>query len=1255
MSYLINNKYLESEISLDDLKVFFNAYLGSSNNIIKGKYLMFSMWKKKVKRLVVHVLEGLVLRIKDPSVVPIYDDLTPNDDIDKDGIYAGAIRSSLENKNVHNIALTGPYGSGKSSILKTFEKNNKKNYNFLKISLATFGSKTNSSSSNDHEQEEKRALEKSILQQMIYRVQDKTIPFSRFRKIRHMRSMQTTMQLFLFLIFIAGIVYFFVPSFIGTLYNSTLLSQSEKTLSLVSSILLVIFICSYGFFLLKHIYNLLRGNLNFKKVTIANASIEMDKTKDDNSIFDKFIDEILYFFQATKYDVVVFEDLDRFDSLEIFEQLRELNALINNSELIKRRVVFVYAIKDDIFGDVDSVEQTRNRIKFFDFIIPVIPILHTSNSIEVLSEKLKTSPYKSDIDSNFLQDISLYIDDMRVLINIFTEFDIYMKKLGGDLDLDSNKLFAIIIYKNLYPIDFSRLQNNQGHIYQMVKRRETLINQQLTMLEDKIKDMEQKIEASKDEQLASIEELQNVYIQSYNNKLRINNHNFYIRLDNTTFGNNSNYQITESFFEKLENAKNIYYNLGEGNKQVTLEKIATVFGTKENYFKRKTSTELKNEEKLESFKKKLSHLKRKKSVIYDLSLKELIADKNEKVFPETILEEGLLVYLLRHGYIDDTYHHYISYFYPGSLSKRDMDFILSIKNFKARDFSYSLQNVEKVISRLKVSEFKQVEILNYDLLDFVLENNKYQEQFNLVLNQLVVEENTPFQFIKGFNERTTNKELFIKKLCHEWDNIWVYIMEESNFSDEEVQSFLTDILHFSDVADIEKLNKKMKLANYIAKLNDYLKVSKDLPLTKEKDILKRIQVKFKNTAHLRPKADLFNYVVEENLYQINKKTLSDILQGKVKHLTYSNLKNAKEDKVFSYIDKKINLFVEKVLLDEEFSQETEETIIELLNRESLENYLKERIIDKLIILINDIADVDQHLWKSLFERDKIVVSWYNILQYILMVETLDDTMIDFLNKSKNADELAKYKLVDEVGEEDRRMLSEKIMKSDEIKNDSFEKLTASIIKWRYYPTDELSLKRVKIMIEKKVISLSVKSYDNIKENHRELCVLLIKENIGRFINHQKDYNLDLEEVEMLFHSDILVNYKIELVKQMDTSILSESKETLVFVSELARFIVQNDINVSDDMLKALFNFNMEMKIKLMLLTSQVKVLELEQITNLLNSLGESYAAITESGKRPTITKNDLNEALLSELKKKDYISNFKIEGNEKFRVITYGK
>lgn len=81
---------------------------------------------------------------------------------------------------------------------------------------------------------------------------------------------------------------------------------------------------------------------------------------------------------------MIFEDIDRFDDLAIFEELRKLNDLLNMAPGIvgkegNKVVSFVYAVKDSIFAlNGESNEGSREvlgsrRVKFFDMIISVVP------------------------------------------------------------------------------------------------------------------------------------------------------------------------------------------------------------------------------------------------------------------------------------------------------------------------------------------------------------------------------------------------------------------------------------------------------------------------------------------------------------------------------------------------------------------------------------------------------------------------------------------------------------------------------------------------------------------------------------------------------------------------------------------------------------------------------------------------------------------------------------------------------------------
>uniref|UniRef100_UPI00201B4D37 hypothetical protein n=1 Tax=Serratia marcescens TaxID=615 RepID=UPI00201B4D37 len=51
---------------------------------------------------------------------------------------------------------------------------------------------------------------------------------------------------------------------------------------------------------------------------------------------------------------------------------------------------------------------------------------------------------------------------------------------------------------------------------------------------------------------------------------------------------------------------------------------------------------------------------------------------------------NLLKYLIRDGYIDETYNDYMTYFYENSLSRVDKMFLRSITDQKGKEFTYQL-------------------------------------------------------------------------------------------------------------------------------------------------------------------------------------------------------------------------------------------------------------------------------------------------------------------------------------------------------------------------------------------------------------------------------------------------------------------------------------------------------------------------------------------------------------------------------------
>ena len=117
--------------------------------------------------------------------------------------------------------------------------------------------------------------------------------------------------------------------------------------------------------------------------------------------------------------------MDRFNANRIFERLREVNTLANIQLQKENKKVlrFFYLLRDDIF-------VSKDRTKFFDYIMPVVPVVDGSNSYDQFISHFKKSGFFEKFDESFLQGLSLYIDDMRLLKNIYNEFVIYFNRLN---------------------------------------------------------------------------------------------------------------------------------------------------------------------------------------------------------------------------------------------------------------------------------------------------------------------------------------------------------------------------------------------------------------------------------------------------------------------------------------------------------------------------------------------------------------------------------------------------------------------------------------------------------------------------------------------------------------------------------------------------------------------------------------------------------------------------------------------------------
>ncbi len=250
-------------------------------------------------------------------------------------------------------------------------------------------------------------IQKEIVKQLLYRERPISVPGSRFRRISRLpmrRALVTSV--------LAGVLVTAV--FWVTGWGAPLQLGADAEWWQRPTILTVIgLLAATGTFAAQV---LLSNRMRIDKLGTAATSVSLTGEA-DGSYFDEYMDEIVYFFEMTGRDVVIIEDLDRFEDPSICASLRELNTLLNSSgQLRKRPVHFIYAVRDSIFEDLEDARRDPNgrvpdqtvdadpgvwqadsalsepatqRTKFFELVIPIVPFITHRSSADLLSDLMR--------------------------------------------------------------------------------------------------------------------------------------------------------------------------------------------------------------------------------------------------------------------------------------------------------------------------------------------------------------------------------------------------------------------------------------------------------------------------------------------------------------------------------------------------------------------------------------------------------------------------------------------------------------------------------------------------------------------------------------------------------------------------------------------------------------------------------------------------------------------------------------------------
>ena len=679
--------------------------------------------------------------IYEPDLNLSFQKLTPEKSLGEGDLlgYKEALNYALSDEDIVSVALTGVYGSGKSSVLESYKKDS--DLKFLHISLAHFDKNVsettkdeevklevdkNGKSSSDAQE---RHLEGKILNQILHQIDYRQIPQTIFRTKKKVNRQSVFLITSFCLLSIISIIYLLniTPwvDYLKITFIDIYSLQPFYPIPNKSSIdkLAIMIILLFSFYL---VYKLIITQLNrkiFRGFSFKSSGVESDVeifAETDASYFDKFLDDVLYLFVQSKANVIVFEDIDRFEDDGIFEKLKEINTLVNNKLLSekkwfkskkKRKMRFLYLLKDDLF-------LSKDRTKFFDFIIPIVPVITSTNSYEKLKKLLVENNPQGKFDRNFLQKISLYIDDMRLMKNIYNEFLIYSKRINiEELNLSNNELLALLTYKNIFPKDFSELLYNKGFVHDLFECKEEYILTREEDLKADIEILQSRINRADNELMSSVDELMSLYVP-YTIRIGSNKHQ-------------EHFSSGGEFISAMRDTEEIMYYLYNTNNwgSITFEEIENKINDNSDFIKRKKMLADRREkgkiqEELSDSRMELNSIKNCK--IKDIISREQIIRLAKESYQSIEENEyfGLIVFLIRNGHINEGYSDYITYFYEHSLRVNDKNFLRSISDEKALDWNFSLTEQmdvkEEVLDRLNIADFSRTESLNFDLLEYMV-------------------------------------------------------------------------------------------------------------------------------------------------------------------------------------------------------------------------------------------------------------------------------------------------------------------------------------------------------------------------------------------------------------------------------------------------------------------------------------------------------------------------------------------------------
>ncbi|WP_280336375.1 hypothetical protein [Nocardia wallacei] len=393
------------------------------------------------------------------SLAPLYDETQHE-------AYLNRLEKVVEDPRNRNIAVSGRYGTGKSSVLDKFQE--KHSHSTLRLAVSTLAPDEEGATLTNR-------IQKEVLKQLVYSTRSRTLRHSRFSRRGPLPRWRSFIESAGFVGVLGALLVLFgrLPPQMASGPNHSSTARAMVWAAVAVLLVVVVWV----------LRTVTYDRFTISEVSAAGAKLALSAK--NRTYFDDYLDEIVYLFDQEPTDFVIFEDLDRYNDPQIFQALRELNTLLNSTPKRRRKIKwrkkplrFIYAVRDSLFeqigqdtaaegDDAARAETVRaNRTKFFEVVIPIVPFISHRTAREHLHQLLQQA--NVHIERPLIELVAKHATDKRLLLNMRNEYLVFAERLlqSGKAapGLSASHLFALVAYKNFHLEDFENIARRSSDL-----------------------------------------------------------------------------------------------------------------------------------------------------------------------------------------------------------------------------------------------------------------------------------------------------------------------------------------------------------------------------------------------------------------------------------------------------------------------------------------------------------------------------------------------------------------------------------------------------------------------------------------------------------------------------------------------------------------------------------------------------------------------------------------------------------------------